>query len=200
MNAPVNAPVSAPVNAKSRTRPRLVLLDRDGVLNEDRPDHVRSPEELVMIPGAAAAAGRLARAGCALAVVTNQSGLGRGYFTAATLQAIHAKLRRALEAEGARIDAFYIAPDPPWAPTARRKPGPGMILEALEQFGAAPAEAVMIGDALRDLQAAAATDVARILVRTGKGRATEEAGWPDALNPVTVLDDLAAAADALLAS
>ncbi len=178
---------------------KLVLIDRDGVLNEDRPDSVKSPEELVLLPGAAEAVARLNRAGLPVAVVTNQSVVGRGLIDEAALARIHGALAEGLARSGARLDALIWCPDPPDRPTRRRKPGPGMLEEALARFEASPDEAVMIGDSLTDLQAAAAAGCARILVRTGKGRSTEAAGLPPDLLPVSVYDDLAAAVAACLA-
>jgi D-glycero-D-manno-heptose 1,7-bisphosphate phosphatase len=176
----------------------LVLLDRDGVLNEDRQDFVKTAAELVMIPGAATAVARLNAAGHTIAVVTNQSGVGRGVMTDRDLEAVNSTLKSMIEADGGRLDAIFTCTDPPWAATARRKPGPGMLQEALKQYRAAPAEAVMIGDAARDLEAAAVLGIRRILVRTGKGRNTESK-LSSALQPVTVYDDLAEAVDALIA-
>lgn len=176
----------------------LILLDRDGVLNEDRPNFVKTPAELVMIPGAANAVARLKAAGHTIAVVTNQSGVGRGLMSEHDLEAVNSTLKGMIEADGGRLDAIFTCTDPPWAATARRKPGPGMLQEALKQFDATPAEAVMIGDAARDLEAAAVLDIHRILVRTGKGRATESDLTAE-LQPVTIFDDLAAAADTLIA-
>ena len=176
----------------------LVLLDRDGVLNEDRQDFVKTPAELVMIPGAAAAVARLNAAGHTIAVVSNQSGVGRGVMTNHDLEAVNSTLKRMIEADGGRLDAIFTCSDPPWAATERRKPGPGMLQDALKKFRAAPVEAVMIGDAARDLEAAAVLGIRRILVRTGKGR-TVEPNLTSALQPVTVYDDLAAAAEALIA-
>ena len=176
----------------------LVLLDRDGVLNEDRQDFVKTPAELVMIPGAASAVARLNAAGHTIAVVSNQSGVGRGLMTDHDLEAVNSTLKRMIEADGGRLDAIFTCSDPPWAATERRKPGPGMLQDALKKFHAAPVEAVMIGDAARDLEAAAVLGIRRILVRTGKGR-TVESNLPSTLQPVTVYDDLAAAAEALIA-
>ena len=172
---------------------KLVLVDRDGVLNEDRPDSVKSPEELVLLPGAAAAVARLNRSGIPVVVVTNQSVVGRGVIDEAMLTRIHEALERELARDGARIDAVIWCADPPGRPGPRRKPGPGMIEEALARFDASPGEAVMVGDALIDLEAAAAAGCRRVLVRTGKGRATEAAGLPSSVMPVSVFDDLAAA-------
>jgi D-glycero-D-manno-heptose 1,7-bisphosphate phosphatase len=175
----------------------LVLLDRDGVLNEDRQDFVKTPAELVMIPGAASAVARLNAAGHTIAVVSNQSGVGRGVMTDHDLEAVNSTLKRMIEADGGRLDAIFTCSDPPWAATERRKPGPGMLQDALKKFHALPVEAVMIGDAARDLEAAAVLGIRRILVRTGKGR-TVESNLPSALQPVTVYDDLAAVAEALI--
>lgn len=176
----------------------LLLLDRDGVLNEDRPDSVRTPADLVLLPRAAEALARFNRAGVRVAVVTNQSVVGRGLIDEAALERIHARLRDELGRAGARLDAILYAPDPPDAPGLRRKPGPGMLEEAIRRFGADPARTVMIGDALRDLEAAAAAGCRRVLVRTGKGRETQARGLPPAVMPVAVYEDLWAAADALL--
>ncbi len=174
---------------------RLVLLDRDGVLNVDRPDSVRTPQALEMIPGAAAAVARLNRAGWRTALVSNQAVVGRGQIDEAMLQAIQAKLREALAAAGAALDAEFVCTD---LDGPRRKPAPGMLLEALAQFAAEPSATPMIGDALSDLEAAKAAGCARVLVLTGKGAVTARA-LPAALAPVAIHPDLARAVDALLA-
>ena len=176
----------------------LVLLDRDGVLNQDRPSSVRAPDELVMIPRAGAAVARLNRAGIRVAVVTNQSVVGRGLIDEAMLARIHDTLAAKLAEDGARLDALLVAPDAPDAATDRRKPGPGMLNEALAQFGQRPDKCPMIGDALRDLEAAKAAGCPRVLVRTGKGRATEADGWPADLGPVSIHDDLWHAVEAIV--
>lgn len=179
---------------------RLVLLDRDGVLNEDRPTSVRSPDELIPIPRAAGAVARLNRAGLRVAVCTNQSILGRGIIDETMLDSIHARLAAALTSEGAHLDAIFVAPDAPDRATSRRKPGPAMLQEALARFAADPAETPMIGDSLRDLQAAGAAGCQRHLVLTGKGRDTARAGLPPELDPVTIHEDLWHAVDHLLAT
>lgn len=176
----------------------LVMLDRDGVLNEDRPDFVKSPAELVLIPGAARALSRLNRAGHQVAVCTNQSCVGRGLIDAIMLERIHDELRARLQDAGGRLDAILVATDAPDGASARRKPGPGMLLEALAQFAARPEDAVYIGDSLGDLQAAKAAGCKRILVRTGKGKMTEAKGVPAELAPFLVFDDFSAAADHVL--
>jgi D-glycero-D-manno-heptose 1,7-bisphosphate phosphatase len=177
---------------------KLVLLDRDGVLNEDRADFVKSPGELVLVAGAAAAVARLNRDGIQVAVCTNQSCVGRGIISADRLEQIHAHMRSLLAREGARIDAFFVCPHAPWEGCACRKPAPGLLREALRRFGAAAAATPMIGDALRDLQAAKAVGCPRHLVRTGHGTEAQANGVPHDVLPVAVHDDLAAAVNALL--
>lgn len=179
-------------------RPRLVLLDRDGVLNRDRADHVKTPDELVPIAGAAEAVALLNAAGIRVALCTNQSAVGRRLITAAMLDRIHEKLRDQLARHGARLDAVFACPDPPGTPSRHRKPEPGMLLDALRRFAVPSGEAVMIGDSLRDLEAAARAGTARILVRTGHGARTQAEGLPAHVLPVAVHDDLAAAVAALL--
>ncbi|BBK34276.1 D-alpha,beta-D-heptose 1,7-bisphosphate phosphatase [Stella humosa] len=178
---------------------RLILIDRDGVLNVDRPDSVRNPGELVPIPGSAAAVARLNAAGVRVAVVTNQAVVGRGIIGPDMLEQIHHRLADDLRRAGARIDAWFVCTDAPHAATARRKPGPGMLREAMDQFRIAPAETVMIGDAETDLEAALAAGCRRVLVRTGKGAATQARGIKPHLLPVAVHEDLAGAVEALLA-
>jgi D-glycero-D-manno-heptose 1,7-bisphosphate phosphatase len=177
---------------------RLALLDRDGVLNEDRTDYVKNPNELRMIARAADACAALNRAGVKIAVVSNQSGVGRGIFTADMLERIHAKLFDELRRAGARIDLLLTCNEPPWSLSDRRKPKAGMLREALNHFRLAPHQAFMIGDQLRDLQAAQALNVRRILVRTGKGADLQAKGLPEDILPVSVYDDLYSAVEALL--
>ena len=176
----------------------LVLLDRDGVLNEDRPDHVLNPGQLVMIPGAAAAVARLKAAGHLVAICTNQSCVGRGMIAPAMLDRIHDRLRDELARAGGQVDLLLACTDPPWAAGPRRKPAPGMLREALSHFRVPASETPFIGDSLGDLQAAQAAGCRRILVRTGKGAATQASGIAADLLPVAVRVDLAEAVDALL--
>jgi D-glycero-D-manno-heptose 1,7-bisphosphate phosphatase len=176
----------------------LALLDRDGVLNEDRPDFVKNPGELRLIPGAAEAVARLNRAGWLVAVCTNQSCVGRGIVGMDMLERIHHALRDGLAQAGARLDAIYVAPDAPDAATEMRKPRPGMLLRAMAEWRHSADRTVMIGDALRDLQAAAAAGVPRILVRSGKGAKTQAAGLPPHVLPVKIHNSLGEAVTALL--
>jgi D-glycero-D-manno-heptose 1,7-bisphosphate phosphatase len=177
---------------------RLVMLDRDGVLNDEIGTYVRHPGELRLVSGSARAVARLNEAGIKVAVCTNQGVVGRGIIDQAMLDRIHEKLTGELAREGARLDALIVCTDHPDNPTRRRKPGPGMLEEALRQFRATAAETPMIGDNLRDLEAAAAIGCPRHLVRTGHGAKVQADGIPPAVLPVRVHDDLAAAVDALL--
>lgn len=179
---------------------KLVMLDRDGVLNEDRADYVKHPGELSMIERAAEACAMLNSAQILVAVVSNQSAVGRGIISSEMLERIHHKLRAELAVYGARLDLLLTCPDPPWAASARRKPQPGMLREALAHFRVAPSEAIMIGDQLNDLRAARAAGVAPILVRTGKGAETQAQGLPQDILPVPVYVSLYGAVEALLSS
>ena len=173
----------------------LVLLDRDGVINQDLPTGVTTAEQFCLIPGSAAAIARLNREGLKVAVVTNQSVVGKGLISHAELDVIHTHLKTLLAQEGAHLDAVYACTDHPDKPTEFRKPGAGMLRQALTDFNENAANTPMIGDALRDLQAAQAAGCARYLVRTGKGAKTEADPALQSLQPVAILDDLAEAVD-----
>ncbi|WP_373088680.1 D-glycero-alpha-D-manno-heptose-1,7-bisphosphate 7-phosphatase [Sneathiella sp.] len=176
----------------------LVLLDRDGVINEDRADFVKSPEELKFIPDSLDAIARLNSHGHKLVVITNQSCIGRGIITDEQLAAIHGKLMDAVHRAHGRLDDIIIAPDAPWAATERRKPAPGMLIEAMRKFKYSERNTVFIGDSASDMEAATSAGCHRILVQTGKGRATQADGIARHLLPVSVARDLAAAADYIL--
>jgi D-glycero-D-manno-heptose 1,7-bisphosphate phosphatase len=179
---------------------KLVLLDRDGVLNDEIGEYITDPGKLRMIPGSAAAVARLNRAGFKVAICTNQGVVGRGIIDDQMLGRINERLAEYLAREGARWDALFVCTDHPDKPTRRRKPGPGMLEEALRQFRATAAETPMIGDNLRDLEAAMALGCPRHLVRTGHGTKAQADGIPASVLPVRVHDDLAAAVTALLGS
>lgn len=171
---------------------KLIILDRDGVINHDSDAYIKRPEEWVPIPGSLEAIARLTKAGYRIAVATNQSGVARGLFDLATLSAIHAKMHLAVTAAGGRIDAVFFCPHAADSQCNCRKPRPGMIQEVLRRFRLEPGQVPMVGDALRDLQAAAGIGCRPVLVLTGKGRATMQAGGlPDATQ---VRVDLAAVA------
>ena len=175
---------------------KLILLDRDGVLNQDRPDSVKSPDELVLIPGAAEAIAKLNRQGIKVAVITNQAVVGRGTITLGDLSAIHGRLHRDLAALGARLDEIFYCIDA--MPSPRRKPAPGMILEALEKFQIHPNETLFVGDDLRDMEAAQAAGCYKVLVRTGKGAQNEKLGFPDHVGEYAVFDSLKDVVDEFL--
>ena len=172
---------------------RLILLDRDGVLNVDSPDFVRSPDEWVPIPGALAAVAALKRAGFLVGVCTNQSGVGRGLFSEAILDEIHRKLHEALAALDARLDDLRYCPHAPDAGCTCRKPAPGMLIEAMSALGVGPGDTIFVGDAIRDLEAAHAAGCAAALVRTGKGAQVEPLAR--GMGVSWVGDDLAAFAE-----
>jgi D-glycero-D-manno-heptose 1,7-bisphosphate phosphatase len=177
---------------------RLALLDRDGVINEVRADGVKTPDELVLLSGSAAAVARLNAAGIKVVLVSDEPAVGRGRLSMQALERLHAELRGRLAREGAHLDAVLVCTDSPDRASPRRKPGPGMLMEALRQFRAAADGTPMIGDDLDDLRAAKAAGCRRVLVRTGRGAAVQAAGVPADLLPVAVHADLAAAVEAYL--
>ena len=147
---------------------KLIVLDRDGTINADRDDYVKSAEEWEPLPGALEAIARLNHAGWHVAIASNQSGLGRGLFDMAALNAMHAKLHQGLARVGGRVDAVFFCPHAPDAACACRKPAPGLFTQIYERYGVEPAGRPAVGDSLRDLQAAAAVGCETHLVRTGK--------------------------------
>lgn len=177
---------------------KLVLIDRDGVINEEIAGYVTSPAELKIYPQALEALALFARKGFTCAVVTNQSVVGRGMITQEQLEAIHAFLRLEVARHGGQIDAIFACTDRPDQATGRRKPAPGMLLEALERYGTQAEATPFIGDALTDLEAATAAGCRRYLVETGKGRETKQK-LPAHLQPVTVCTDILEAAEKITA-
>ncbi len=172
----------------------LVLLDRDGVLVKDREDFIKSPEEMELLPFAGEALALLRGAGFKTALVTNQSVVGRGIITEAQLKHIHQVLRERIARDGGSLDTILYAPDTPDKAGPRRKPKPGMLIEAMQKYHARPEHTPMVGDALRDLEAAAAAGCPRYLVQTGKGAQTLAARLPDHVAPVVICDDILDAA------
>lgn len=147
---------------------KLVILGRDGVLNAYREDHVKAPEEWQPIPGALEAVARLNHAGWHTVVATNQAGIGRGMIDMASINAVHAHMNRELMARGGRIDAVFFCPHAPEEQCDCRKPLPGMMLDIGRRYGVDLAQVPMVGDTLRDLQAAAAAGCEPHLVLTGR--------------------------------
>jgi D-glycero-D-manno-heptose 1,7-bisphosphate phosphatase len=174
---------------------KLIILDRDGVINHDSAQFVKSPDEWRPIDGALEAIARLTHGGYRTVVATNQSGIGRGLFDMAMLNAINSKMMKAVAQAGGRIEAIFYCPDTAESSSAFRKPAPGMLIEIGERFNT-PLEGVpAVGDSLRDLQAAVTVGAQPVLVLTGKGTATRDAGGlPEG---TLTYPDLAAVAEAL---
>jgi len=171
---------------------KLVILDRDGVINFDSDQFIKSPEEWKPIPGSLAAIARLNQQGYRVVVATNQSGIGRGLFGMDTLNAIHDKMLKAAAQAGARIDAVFFCPHTNADGCECRKPKSGMLHEIATRYNTDLAGVPVVGDSLRDLQSAAAAGAQPMLVMTGKGVKT---ATDPALPPQTLLfPDLAAAA------
>ncbi|HLX03191.1 MAG TPA: D-glycero-beta-D-manno-heptose 1,7-bisphosphate 7-phosphatase [Trinickia sp.] len=155
---------------------KLVILDRDGVINVDSDAFIKSPDEWVAIPGSLEAIARLNQHGYRVVVATNQSGIGRGLFDMAALNAMHVKMQKAVAAAGGRIDAVFFCPHTADDNCECRKPQPGMLKAIAERFEIAPEATPVVGDSLRDLQAGAALGFPTHLVLTGKGKHTLAAG------------------------
>jgi D-glycero-D-manno-heptose 1,7-bisphosphate phosphatase len=174
---------------------KLVILDRDGTINYDSDHYIKSLEEWRPIKGSLEAIARLTQAGYRIVVATNQSGIARGLFSTRTLFDIHDALQRAAVQAGGRVDAFFFCPPAADAACQCRKPQPGMLLEVARRFNIALTDTYMVGDALRDVQAAVAAGARPVLVLTGKGQKTQAEGN---LPPGTqVFADLAAFAEYL---
>ena len=150
---------------------KLVILDRDGTINQDSDDFIKSPEEWIPLPCALEAIARLNHAGWQVVVASNQSGLGRGLFDMATLNAMHAKMNKHLSAVGGRIDAVFFCPHGPEDKCQCRKPLPGLFEQIGERLGMDLKGTHVVGDSLRDLLAGVAVGCTPHLVHTGKGAA-----------------------------
>lgn len=167
----------------------LVILDRDGVINYDSEDYIKSPAEWLPIPGSLAAIAQLNAAGHYVVVATNQSGIARGYYSLKTLTAIHHEMHNQLKAINGYVDGIYFCPHHPDENCGCRKPKPGLLLQIKRDFPDAFSNAIFIGDSLKDIQAAKAARCASALVKTGNGEATLAAGI--GLEGVPVYADLA---------
>ncbi len=158
---------------------KVVILGRDGVLNEYRESHVTAPEQWVPIPGALEAVARLNHAGWHAVVATNQAGIGRGMIDMAAVNAVHAHMNKLLQQQGGRVDAVFFCPHTPEDGCDCRKPQPGMLLDVARRYGVDPEGMPMVGDTLRDLLAAQAAGCEPHLVRSGRARALDEAALRD---------------------
>jgi len=175
---------------------KLIILDRDGVINFGSDQFIKTPDEWKPIPGSLEAIARLTREGWRVVVATNQSGLARGLFEMATLNAIHAKMHKAVAQAGGRIEAIFYCPHAAEMDCACRKPKPGLFDEIAARYARDLNDVPAVGDSLRDLQAAASVGARPLLVRTGKGEKTLAAGGLPADTPV--FSDLGEAVEHLL--
>jgi len=176
---------------------KLVILDRDGVINEDSPEFVKSVAEWRPIPGSLEAMARLCQAGFRVFIATNQSGIGRGLFDYDAFAAINAHMQKLLAELGGRVDGIFFAPDHPDQASAKRKPAPGMLLDLGKRLGVSLEYVPVVGDSMRDIDAAVAAGARPVLVRTGNGKRTEK---EQKLKGAVVYDDLGAFAAALIAA
>lgn len=176
---------------------KLIILDRDGVINQDSDDYIKSPEEYIPIPGSLEAIARLNHAGYIVMVATNQSGIARGFFDIDTLNRIHEKLRRLLSNCGGHIDGIFFCPHGPDENCECRKPKSGMLREITHRLDTSLQGVPLVGDSLKDIQAAQAVGAVPLLVKTGKGERTLAKG--EGLNGVPEFENLAECVESLLA-
>lgn len=182
--------------------PKLIILDRDGVINQDSDLFVKSPDEWIPLLGSLAAMAQLSQAGYRLVVASNQSGIGRGLFDIATLNAMHSKMHKALASLGGRVDAVFFCPHTTDEQCECRKPKAGMFEDIAKRFNVDLQGVPVVGDSLRDLQAGLALGCAPHLVLTGKGQRTLAQAQKDGDLPANtqIHADLAAFAKAFLAA
>ena len=178
---------------------RAVFLDRDGTLIAEK-NYLHRPEDVEIFPGAGGALKRLMNAGFKLFVVTNQSGIGRGYFTLTDAERVNEHVNRELARDGVRFEKTYIAPEAPDRPSRGRKPSPQFLFDARDEFGIDLAQSFMIGDKLIDLECGWNAGVKQsILVRTGYGAEVERAA-AGKFTSATIVDDLRSAAEWILSA
>lgn len=175
---------------------KLIILDRDGVINEDSDDFVKSPDEWIPIPGSLEAIARLNREDYRVIIITNQSGIGRGLLDIQTLHAIHEKMYQQLALHGGHIESIFFCPHTEADHCECRKPEPGLFVDLQERLNIQLNDIPVVGDSLRDIQAAQQVNAAPVLVRTGKGEATLATAV--GLDNIAVFDNLADYTDHLL--
>ncbi len=168
---------------------RMVIIDRDGVINQDSDSYIKSADEWIPIAGSLEAISRLKKAGYLVTVASNQSGLARGLYSEATLQQIHDKMERMLYARGAKVDGIFYCPHGPEANCVCRKPKPGLLIQIARQFDIKLSATPFVGDSISDIQAARMANARPVLVRTGKGEQVMQ-NYPEAVE-VPIYDDLA---------
>ncbi|AGI21919.1 D-glycero-beta-D-manno-heptose 1,7-bisphosphate 7-phosphatase [Pseudomonas sp. MT3] len=174
---------------------KLLILDRDGVINQDSDAYIKSLDEWIPIPSAISAIAQLSKAGWTVAVATNQSGIARGYYDLATLESMHQRLRELVAEQGGELGVVVYCPHGPDEGCDCRKPKPGMLLQIARHYGVDLHGIWFVGDSRGDLDAALAVDCQPVLVKTGKGERTLGKALPEG---TLVFDDLAAVAAHLL--
>jgi D-glycero-D-manno-heptose 1,7-bisphosphate phosphatase len=177
---------------------KLIVLDRDGVINRDSDAYIKSVDEWIPIEGSLEAIARLNHGGYTVVVASNQSGIARGYFDIETLSAMHRKMDSMLEKIGGRVDAVFYCPHGPDDGCNCRKPKPGMLLEIGQRFNVPLSNVIFIGDSVADVKAATSASAKTMLVRTGKGVKAEKILRAEFKAAIPVFDDLAAAVTAIL--
>lgn len=153
---------------------KLIIMDRDGVINQESDEFIKSPEEWHPIPGSLEAISRLSNNGYAVVVATNQSGIGRGLFDSDTLNKIHSKMMNAVQEKGGTIDGIFFCPHSPKDGCLCRKPKPGLLMDIAKRFRVDLSEVIIVGDSMRDMESAFTVKASPYLVLTGNGRATAE--------------------------
>ena len=174
---------------------KLLILDRDGVINYDSDAYIKSVEEWIPLPGSIEAIAQLSKAGWTVAIATNQSGIARGYYDIATLEAMHARLRALVAEQGGEVGLVVYCPHGPDEGCDCRKPKPGMLKIIAEHYKVPLAGIWFVGDSLGDLEAAKAVDSQPVLVKTGKGEKTQAKNLSVG---TLIFDDLAAVAAELI--
>lgn len=174
---------------------KLLILDRDGVINYDSDAYIKSVDEWIPLPGSIEAIAQLSKAGWTVAIATNQSGIARGYYDIATLDAMHARLRTLVAEQGGEVGLVVYCPHGPNEGCDCRKPKPGMLKIIAEHYKVPLAGIWFVGDSLGDLEAAKAVDSQPVLVKTGKGEKTQAKNLPVG---TLIFDDLAAVAAELI--
>jgi len=177
---------------------KLIILDRDGVINEDSDEYIKSADEWIPIPGSLDAIARLNHSGYAVAIASNQSGIARGYFDIEALAAMTVKMNDMLSQHGGRIDAMVYCPHRPKDSCDCRKPKPGMLIEIGNRFKASLNNVLFVGDNINDIKAAHAAGVKPVLVKTGKGKQAVGKLAEHDFNDVIVYDNLAEVVNSLL--
>ena len=177
---------------------KLIILDRDGVINEDSDDYIKSPDEWNPIPGSLDAISRLNHAGYHVAVASNQSGIARGYFDLETLSAMHNKMNDLLSVSGGQVDAVFFCPHGPKDDCDCRKPKPGLLNEIGVRFQTRLDDVLFVGDTISDIKAAKAAGATPVIVKTGKGERTLEKLAENGFEDIPVYDDLSDVVSTLL--